>query len=323
MDETDIDPIPEIPLLTIDASELLSYEFCPRSVYLDTIVRDNAIPMSHLIAKGFFLKNAFRKLIPDERRVGANLEHIEDILPALLPEHLRYKSAESFANAMGYELMYHVNDLGNRMHGREIAWAFKNQWWKMKNEIKTACVNYYNHLLAEGFPILGYSNKEMAFFHDCTKYVVKFSEIRKGGIVGAQKTAKKTQKEIDTHWYITLQLLGLTQLVRTHEALRMKFGFDGSQGQYIDPRARYEYFCLSGNEKFTTTRTDSDLETLLSALKEKKETKEQHSKTGFPPNHKSCYICKYRVEGNDGRPICPDVKGKDLLRPKSYFEKDL
>ncbi len=156
---------------TIDIGDIETFYYCGHAFYLDKIVKEQNLPMPGHIAKKAFLKNAFRDLIPDERRLGRELLLLEEIKPEELGKYLKYKSPESFANAMrGRWIELIINQRG-KVHGREIVWAFKNQWWKIAHEIWRNAKNYYEHLLSEGMHITDFDYSREAFDFEGKRYL--------------------------------------------------------------------------------------------------------------------------------------------------------
>lgn len=324
----------------INAPKLASYQFCPYSAHLDDIIKERGLPMTALTAANAWLKISFRKLPPDELYVGENLIHIEDLPSEKLPKYLTYKSAESFASARSGWWKQHIIVNNGELYDRKIAWRYRNQWWKpdelnekgdiirLNNGVRTierACFNYYNHAAENGLPILDYIDKKVAFYFEGTKYEVTFSEVRKGLIVGDQDTKKRSQRELDKDWQITMQIFAFSQLARDYEAYRWKWGIPSNNWEGIlMPEAKFVYYNLLTNEKLVTTRIDSDLESVLREISAIQEKLKQSNKDGiFLPNHKSCYVCKYNVIGADNKQVCNESKpGTKPLKTKALLEKN-
>jgi len=308
---------------TISASRLSSFEFCPYSYYLDTIIRDADLPITGLMAKRFWLKNAFSKLIPEGLYVGDEVTYLEDLDPKELAKYLRFKSPEAFANAMFQQWIHLIIKKNGKVHGRDIVWTYNKEWWKAAHEIKKACSAYYQRILEKGLPILGYTGREAAFYFEKRKYVVKFDEIRKGMVLEKQNTSKANQEKIDQDWQITMQILAFCELAHQYEAYRLKWDVNpeiaaawGGTAVHIDPQVTYRYCSLGENKEIETNRTDSDLAVMQESIRTIQDSVEQAVlQQEFSPNYKHCSVCKYNVLGKDNQPVCR-AKKENVKTPK-------
>jgi|SaaInlLV_10m_DNA_2_1039722.scaffolds.fasta_scaffold00220_9 ribonuclease J len=316
--------------IIIDARKVGSYLFCNYSYYLDSLIRDGGmLPMSGLVARSLWLKDIFRNLIPRENGklklfVGENLDYIGDLKGEELAEHLKFKSAESFANnAMSFQWLNTFIKFG-RKYDREIYWAPPVYSLKgLSKPLRKICQNYYNFLLDTGLPILNWSGRKVAFFHEDERYVVNFNWLRNGMQVGADKIASKKlkQSELDQDWLVTLKLLAYCTIGHEVRADRMKWGIEdeiarkwGGHEMYIDPQIQYVVHDLPNERLYSTTRTDEDIPAMLKVIHEAKEGIDAMS---FEPNFDNCLKCSYNIQGYDGEPICkkrnPDVA---MFRPR-------
>ncbi|HIG96966.1 MAG TPA: hypothetical protein HA230_01315 [Candidatus Aenigmarchaeota archaeon] len=247
----------------ISAGKLRTFHTCPYAYFLDEQIREANIPITGFSAKHYWLQNAFRKLFPGERHVGHELADIEDLRGEELAKHLKYHSADAFGNAMKGLWQRYIIDQEGTVHDRQIAWLYNEQWWKAAAEIRAACVNYCNFLLDEGPPILAFRDKDVAFHYGDKKFVVRFDAIRRGLVVCEQGTKQRTQKDLDSDWTATLQLLAFSTLARSEEAYRIKWGVElavaESWREGICPEVKLRYYNLSRGEITETRRSNDDL----------------------------------------------------------------
>lgn len=313
----------------ISASKVRSYLTCPYMHFLDTQIREANIPMTAFTAKQYWLKDAIRRIFPDEQHVGSDLIDIEDLRGEELAEHLKYHSPEAFGNAVENSWQRYIINGDGRVHGREVAWRYYEQWWTIANQLNVACVNFYRFLMNEGPPILAFNNKDVAFYHDLDKFVVRFDAVRKGPVVCDYVGRKVSRQEVDNDWFATLQMLALSTLAREEEGYRMKLGiFEEATWKNMMPGISYRYYNLARGETTESRRIDDDIPEVLKKL----ESAEVGMKTihDAKPTQKNCSACRYNVLDATGEVVCrrknpkvPTLMLRDSLSKTSLVREEL
>src|SRR3989344_8253610 len=227
---------------TISASKVRSYLTCPYMHFLDTYIREASIPIIAFTAKQYWLKDAMRNLFPDEEHVGPDLLDIEDLRGEELAKYLNNHSPSAFGNAVENLWRMFVIDGDGRVHGREVAWRYYDQWETIGHQLKTACANFYKVLMAEGPPIIAFNNKDDPIYHDQDKFGVRFDAVRKGPVVCKYGGRKMAQRELDTDWLATLQMFAFLTTASQSPNYRRHLGIRKREWQEIMPEKTFRYY---------------------------------------------------------------------------------
>ncbi|MEK6888167.1 MAG: hypothetical protein AABX14_04455 [Candidatus Aenigmatarchaeota archaeon] len=307
----------------ISTSKVRSYLTCPYMHFLDTQIREANIPMTAFTAKQYWLKDAMRRLFPDEQHVGPDLADIEDLRGEELAEYLNNHSPEAFGNAVENLWRMFVIDGDGRVHGREVAWRYHDQWETIAHQLNTAGVNFYKFLMEEGPPILALNNKDVAFYHDADKFVVRFDAVRKGPVVCKYGGRKMDQRELDTDWLATLQTFALSTLASQSQTYRRHLGVRKREWQEIVPEITYRYYNLARGEIMESTRTIDAIPEMLKTIEEAETG--MKTKPVAKPTHKNCSACRYNVLDAAGEVICKkrNPKVPTLMLRNSLTEKSV
>ena len=235
--------------------------------------------------------------------------------------YLAYSSPEKFGGALFGDWCRIAKE--GSYADEELALSYKGQdFWAGKN-LRTAGENYYNLVLLQGAPILGFIDRDVAFTFQDLILKVKLPELRAGIIDepslfghGADSTDEKAI-ELSKSLSITLKLLGYCTLAQEQFYQRKwRTPLDLS---IPDPRIIYRHTNLIRDESTTTTRSEKDLPELLKLLER---YIEGVSKERFYPNHKHCAVCSYNTVGLDGKVVCRERRsGLNPAVPKYYFAK--
>lgn len=153
----------------ISLSKIESYLFCGHAYRLDTFMKQDGLPITGFEAKTAWLKNSFRKLLPEEKYIGTDLMPLEDLRGEELAAALAYHSAEAFGNATMMMWREHVIENQGKARGRNVVWAYPNHWqywnkWQKRHEISHICKSYYSYLLQEGIPLSDLRDTDAAFY---------------------------------------------------------------------------------------------------------------------------------------------------------------
>ncbi len=322
----------------INASKLKKFVFCPYSYYLDKELSEekkesesikDIIPINAFAAVSFWLDTAFygkgrngffRSELINESPEGKDISFF-----------LRYKSPDSFS---GYGKGYWIKKVITEkqpVRGRQVVWAYPNQWWKAAKTIEEACKNYYLFILENSIPVQGLIKKEEAFYFEGKKYAVRFGELRKNARIDEFGVRKIYPKRMDSDWEITLKILALCALAKESETYRSKCGLEElaeeliSNNRHISPAVVYTYHDLARNEEYATTRAESDLTAMLSKTQEiwNDIKKSYRREKQFEPNWKNCFACRYNVLYEE-KPVCNKRNPNSrLLMPMDYFPKKI
>lgn len=284
---------PEISLGRIEA-----YGFCPQAYVLDTMVREASLPLTGFVAKRYWLKHAFHKLLPEEQFVGPQLLPLEGLGGQHLASALKYKSPEKFGNATRGGWSRYVIRMRGTIHGREIVWLYRNQWWKAAHEIGRTCQAYYERLVEAGLPLDDLSDVELAVTLEGKKFSIRLGAIRPGAVIEEWEARQLDEKELERDRAVTLRIAAFYALAREQEAYRMKWGLepDLKLGDI-----KFRQYSLADGSVCEVTRTESDVAAALSAVAD---VEARIAARAFGPNHRSCSACRYNVIGPNDEPVC-------------------
>lgn len=283
----------------ISLSRLSAYEFCNYAYFLDSIIRQDGLPMSGFEAKSTWLRREFSKLMPDERYIGIDLMPIESLFGNELAAGLKYHSPETFGNASKEGWRRYIIDKKGTLHGRKLVWMYKNQWWKTAKEIKEACTAYYEHLLRDGVPLDNWNESDATFIMKNKKIITRPGFIRRNGLIEAIEIKKISPEDFESDWTMPLKIYAVYNLTN-QRAYRIKWG--------IKPKSvgelTYRTYSLFDGKSFEKKVSDKDvgnsitvLNGIESSIKSSKENNE------FSPNLKNCATCRYSVVLLD-KPVC-------------------
>jgi hypothetical protein len=301
----------------IRISKIESYLFCPHAYYLDTIMKQDGLPITGFEAKSFWIKRAFKRLLPEERYVGVDLKPLEQLRGDELARALNNKSAKAFGNSQSGNWKWYVIKNRGKARKREIVWLFDGQWWKAAKEIKLACEAYYSYILKEGVPASDFSGTDVAFYFGDRKWIVRPGAVRSGGIVEAIKTSKATKREVDQDWTVAPKLYAIYALAEKNPIYKLKWNLDSG--------VHYRRVSLSKGEHH---HYDAESAVPMHAALDTVEKVEKHiADREFGPNHENCETCRYNIylpsSGPDKAPefTCKqrDPKAK-VLKPMEYFK---
>lgn len=301
----------------IEVSKLRNWDFCPYSFFLDLVIKANNIPMTYYLARRIKLRDYFAALFREQKRLGPELIHIEDMPAEELVEHLAFRSAESFASAMSGRWQFLRNN-DYTVQGRRVVWRTEKEKWNSHEDIYNACYNYFDKIATHGAPILAYNDTAVSFFFRGEKYNLSIDEFRRGLIVSPNDPRKNfTKKEIEFGWQTTAQVLAFCRLAHDYESFRLKLGIDEKLARSwtddnpVSEDVRVLHYSLADGEFIETTRKPVHVEEFMEFIRESHESAVNAvQKKEFPPNHSNCYICKYNVVGPDNKPVCKERNPK-------------
>jgi hypothetical protein len=300
---------------SLSPSSIKTYLICPYSYFLDTCTREAGLPMTGFSARHHWLTESIRRLFPDERYVGPELDDVESLRGADLAKYLRFHSPESFANGTAESWRRHIIQDRKKVHGRDVVWLYENQWWTTLKEIKEIAANYYRFLLEDGPPILMIGSngtmldQSVAFRHGDRKFSMRLGPIGKGLVI-YNYGSSIGQKALDNDWSVTLDILAFCTLAHEEEGRQMNWGVDpeisetwGGNPIYIDPSVTYVHYDLLHGRRMETHRSDSDIarmSQMISMVEERIRKKE------FPAmaNRSDCSVCRHNIVDPLNDPVC-------------------
>jgi hypothetical protein len=315
----------------ISEADLRAYLRCPYSYYLKKSGLTH-IPRSIAAAEAIFFSQQRRylfnlrdpdvkRLFPFQHRAGPRLKTAEMMGAEELPLFLAYSSPEKFGGALFGDWCRIAKE--GSYANEELALNYKGQdFWAGKN-LRTAGENYYNFVLQQGAPILGFIDREVTFPFKDLILRVKFPELRPGIIDepglwghGAESPDEKTL-DLAKSISITLKLLAYCTLAQ--EQFYQRKWKTPSDITTLDPRILYRHTNLISGNSTITSRSESDLADLLKVLER---FNDGVSRERYSPNHRHCQACMYNVIGLDGKVVCKERRpGITPAAPKYYFVK--
>jgi hypothetical protein len=290
-------------------------------------MKQDGLPISGFEAKTAWLKHSFRKLIPEEDDIGTDLTPLENLRGEELAAALKYHSAEAFGDVTMMNWREHVTENQGKSRGRDIVWAYPNQWefwnkWQRRHEIPYICGSYYSYLLQEGVPLSDFRDTDVAFYFGGRKWVVRPGMVRsvvekdteKTAIVVEEVATRKVRKsELKKDWTIAPKLYAVYNMAK-QKAFYMKWG---AKPQSVS-ELRYRLYSTSDKRFYETTKDETDMSATLRIVED---VENRIAKGEFEPNHTKCRSCRYNVISPIGKPACSEKNPKvKESKPMEYFE---
>jgi len=279
---------------TITLSKIESYLRCPHSYYLDEKLKEVYLPITGFDAKRDWLKQSFKKLVPQAAAMTA-----KGLKGAELAAVLKYDPVK-FANTRQGEWVRRFFDKGEKYCERDIAWLYPEQGWKEGQKINNACRAYYNHLLKEGVPVGDFTEKDIEFYFGGRKWTVRPGVVRYGDIAEEIRTTEITKKKVDKDWTIAPKLYAI------YTPAKDPF----PEGLW------YRRVSLNGGNY----HQPNTIIPMYAALNVVENVEKRIANGEFPPNHKNCETCRYNVLTAYNKPACKERKRKlRIMKPISQL----
>ncbi len=327
----------------ITEADLRSFYRCPYSYFLKKHIGLTKAPKSGFAAQALMFQQARKalfnlkdpkkgRLFPYQTRAGPDLKMAEEMTGEELRTHLANNSAEAFGNSLRGKWAYFVGN--GKYAGSPLVWSFKGQEGIAGKQLMKAGMNYYNFVIEQGAPILGFMNTTETFEYRGLLFNVRFPEVREGMIIddptiwgfNLDEKFDKRSNDIDTSSLVTLRLLGFCRAVHETPFYRLKLRIDDKiadmwdgKRMTISPDVTYRHFNATEAEMSETHRSDDDLDLFMRVVVQ---FLDEIQKERFAPNHTHCGSCQYNVLDPNGDVLCREAKkGVKPSVPSQYFKK--
>lgn len=220
--------------------------FCLMQFYLINIKKIKP-KTSGRMALGVFLHRAMEKFYTERKGV---------VCP-------KFKSPESFANAMGAMWARFVVGTG-KIKGQEISWSSKEEPWILREDLKKICSKVYERYASEHPPI--YTEIVFDFELDKRRFRGRIDEIRKKegyAVIRDLKSGsrKPGKMKLDYDQQFTVYFLAVGCLCREDQEFAESIGISKEDAErfagnpdYLNDKIRGEYYFMREDQIFDMRR---------------------------------------------------------------------
>ena len=214
---------------------------------------------------------------------------------------LRFKSAESFANA-ATGFWKHSVAKTNEIDGQKVLWEFENQKWVFLSEIEELCIKTYNKCSSEESPL--FIELPIKFKLNGQHFYVKIDEIRKGCTIRDYKTGFSLPEEFRLKHFsqFTFYALAFCCYAYIDEDFAKICGISeedkksfGGNPLYISEKINLEYYNVK--EEITlpaTHRSNKDYYELVHAIEILENRIHNLESNLYPYYSNHCKYCQYK-----------------------------